>query len=330
MTAAPHFGRPATSADVAQRAGVSRSTVSNILNGNDERFPERTRKRVLEAARELEYQPSVAGRSLVSGRGDTIVVLVANAGFAAHFQDAVERVARNTRQIGRNVVIRLAGENPRATSEAIAVLRPLAVVDFGVLSLEERTWLEARGTLIVPSLTEAKSHSARDGGITELQASALLDHDPKRLWFAVPLNYQRDPYVPSRHQALKEVSQTAGLGGAELVALDLTLDSGKHALGTILQQATPAGVACYNDDVALTLLAAARDMNVTVPQTLAVVGVDNSPVGQMWSPRLTTVDTDLIGMVDDIAEELRDLLGGSELVDRSARTGFTLVRGESA
>lgn len=330
MSITDRHERPATSADVARHAGVSRSTVSNILNGNDARFPERTRQKVLDAARELEYQPSIAGRSLVSGRSDTIIVLVANATFAAHFQDAVERVMRNTRHIGGNVFIRLAGESPRATSEAIATLRPLAVVDFGVLAAEERASLEARGTLIVPSLAPNDSGTGRDAGISDLQASALLEHSPERLWFAVPSNYERDPYIPSRHEALRRVSIEAGLPPAEIITLDLTTESGVEALRTALATSPTAGFACYNDDVALTLLAAARDLNVDVPATVSVVGVDNSPAGQMWSPRLTTIDTDLIGMVDAIAIELRIRLGEADLEMPTTRTHFALVRGESA
>ncbi|WIM15602.1 LacI family DNA-binding transcriptional regulator [Microbacterium sp. zg-B96] len=315
---------------MARRAGVSRSTVSNILNGNDARFPEQTRQKVLDAARELEYQPSVAGRSLVSGRSDTIVVLVANAGFAAHFQDAVERVMANTRQIGGNVVIRVAGESPRATSQAVAVLRPLAVVDLGVLTPDDRVWLEDRGTVIVPSLVSGRSSTRLDGGISDLQASALLHHKPKALWFAVPATYERDPYVPSRLEALRRVARTAGLPESSLIAVDLTVESGIAAMRTVLSGPTPAGIAAYNDDVALAMLAAARELSVAVPKTIAVVGVDNSPVGQMWSPRLTTVDTDLVGMVDAIAIELRILLGESELEMPTTRTHFSLVRGETA
>ena len=65
-----------TSADVARHAGVSRSTVSQILNGHERRFPARTRDRVQAAASELGYQPSAAGRALVRGASDIVVALI--------------------------------------------------------------------------------------------------------------------------------------------------------------------------------------------------------------------------------------------------------------
>ena len=143
--------RPATSLDVARRAGVSRSTVSNILNGNGDRFPETTRQRVFSAASELDYQPSLAGRSLATGRSDTIVVLLPNTTFGSNLQDAVDRVMVSTSTFGGNVVVRFAGSTPKATNAAILALRPLALVDFGVLSIEDRHYLEQRGTIIVPT-----------------------------------------------------------------------------------------------------------------------------------------------------------------------------------
>ena len=63
VTTSTGSARPATSADVAVHAGVSRSTVSNILNGHDARYPESTRQRVRDAAAALDYRPSLAGRT---------------------------------------------------------------------------------------------------------------------------------------------------------------------------------------------------------------------------------------------------------------------------
>ena len=73
-------GRRVTSREVAERAGVSRATVSFVLNGvRTDRVSEDTRQRVLRAARELGYVPDSAARTLVSGRTGTIGLLVNHA-----------------------------------------------------------------------------------------------------------------------------------------------------------------------------------------------------------------------------------------------------------
>jgi DNA-binding LacI/PurR family transcriptional regulator len=68
-------GRRATSADVAREAGVSRSTVSFVLNGTKgQTIPEPTWQRVLEAAARLRYAPSAEARTLSRGRSDVVLL----------------------------------------------------------------------------------------------------------------------------------------------------------------------------------------------------------------------------------------------------------------
>lgn len=322
--------RPATSTDVARRAGVSRSTVSNILNGNDARFQDGTRERVLAAARELDYRPSMAGRSLKSGRSETIVVLVPNTSFGGNLQDAVDQVMIRTRQIGGNVVVRFAGETLASTAAAIAFLQPLAVVDLGVLDYEERAWLEGRGTIIVPSLKKGQSTTSSDGGISELQMQALLPHRPNALWFAALSDKRFDPYGPGRRVALENICEREGLPAVKQVFVELSVESGVQAVQTIMLGPTPAGIACYNDDVALALLAGARELDVDVPEQLAVVGVDKTTAGQLWSPRLTTIDTDLKKLIDVLAVELSARLSHEDFDPPTSHGHFTLSKGESA
>ena len=82
--------------------------MSRILNGDDERFPDATRQRVLQAPRELEYLPSMAGRSLKSGRSDIIAVLLPDSTFASDLQDAIDALIAETGLFGLNAVVRFA------------------------------------------------------------------------------------------------------------------------------------------------------------------------------------------------------------------------------
>ena len=69
--------RRPTGADVARRAGLSRATVSYVLNDTPHQaIPEPTRQRVLAAAAELGYTPSAAGRALRSGHSEVVLLLL--------------------------------------------------------------------------------------------------------------------------------------------------------------------------------------------------------------------------------------------------------------
>ncbi|WP_284984494.1 LacI family DNA-binding transcriptional regulator [Arthrobacter sp. efr-133-TYG-118] len=329
MTATKEFDRPATAGDVARRAGVSRSTVSNILNGNDARFPESTRERVHSAARELNYRPSLAARSLVSGISDTIVVLLPNTTFGSNLQDAIDQVMQGTRHLGANVVVRFAGSTLESSFAAILALRPLALIDFAGLPLADRQLLEQRGTIIFPRRYSDEGRNIPDGGITEVQANALLERGDRPLWFASLSDNRLDPYGPGRFDALQAYCATAGLPEPGRIEVPLVLDGAIASLSSVLGSTTsPVGIACYNDDVALAILAAARELNVEVPDRLSVVGVDHTPVGQLWSPPLTTVDTDLRGLMDALTRDLQVRLSDSDAPELiAAPLRFTLIRG---
>ncbi|SBS72197.1 LacI family DNA-binding transcriptional regulator [uncultured Microbacterium sp.] len=327
MTIRESRPRPATSLEVAQRAGVSRSTVSNILNGNDARFSPETRERVRAAATELEYRPSPAGRSLVSGRSETIVVLLPNTTFNSNIQDAADEMMSGMSALGGNVVLRFASRTVDETIEAVLALRPLALVDMGVLSDDERAFVEMRGTITVPSRQNATGALPSDGGIGAIQARALLDGGRRELWFAALQDARVDPYGATRFQALRQFCVDEGLPPIQRVAVPLTTQGGTAAVKKMLTSGEPVGVACYNDDVAMAVLAGCRVLTVEVPTALSLVGVDHTPAGRLGSPPLTTIDTDLRGLIHHLADDLRARLGAPPLSDARLPTGFTLVRG---
>lgn len=84
---------PVTLKDIAKYTGLSVSSVSNILSGNDPRYNEETRKRVLEAARELDYHPHRAAR-IMQGRGSGVFgVLVPDLSFS-YFPEIIRGIER--------------------------------------------------------------------------------------------------------------------------------------------------------------------------------------------------------------------------------------------
>jgi DNA-binding LacI/PurR family transcriptional regulator len=303
--------KPATSADVARLAGVSRTTVSSVLNGNFARFPEVTQLRVHEAAARLNYRPSPAARSLVSGRSDIIVILVPATGFGANLQGAAEAVTERARPMGASVVVRFAGPTAASTIEGLQALRPLAVMNFGVLTAEDIMTLDSFGTLVVPRLdVEHPTGDDSGWGIARMQADALLAKGPRSLWFA-DQESRPDPFALHRGAELRRYCRAMKLPPPREIEVPLELAGAVEAVEAILRSDERAGVACYSDDVALAVLAASRELNVAVPGRLAVVGMDNTTAGQLWSPRLTSVRVDLIGLVNSLSGEISARIKGT-------------------
>jgi len=308
-----------TSWDVARRAGVSRSTVSQILNGNDDRFPQETRDRVTTAASELSYRPSRAGRSLVSGVSDLIVVVVPNVTFGRHLQDAVDSIASKSAARGMSVVVRYAGNDPVATLTTVLDLRPAAVIDLGVFDAAERTQIERAGIVTIPEqqmvgqMIENPNHH-----IGRLQVRHLLEVPGRRLVSALLVDERLDTFGPDRQQGVTDEALTLGAEPPIRMRVPLRIEGVVAALSAVVAESSgaPLGICCYNDDVAIALIAAARELGLSVPGDIAVVGVDNTEIGQLISPRLTTIAVDLLGTLETFLNDV-GLLQESGTPDRS-------------
>ena len=328
MSNAQETIRPATSKDVAALAGVSRATVSRILNGDDAPFPQITRERVHDAAAKLRYRPSAAARSLVRGQSETIVIVAPDTRFGGHLQDSVDEVVAQTHSFAGNVVVRVASMTSKATVEALIGLRPFAVLNFGVLSDADIEGLSQRGIIVVPRLSSGRPQSP---GIAHLQASALFARGPRPLWYATPAVDDRpEPYSEARLMELQEFCVDGGHPLPRAIPVTLTIDGGAKAVEQLFNGEATAAVACYNDEVAMALLAGARRFGIAVPERLSVAGVDDSIAGQLWAPRLTTIHVDMHAFISDLISELRTRISDEPaVVAQRARQMFTLVSGET-
>jgi DNA-binding LacI/PurR family transcriptional regulator len=330
--------RRATSKDVAAKAGVSRSTVSQILNGDD-RFPEETRARVVAAAEALRYRPSRAGRALVTGLSDLVVVVVPHATFGPHLQDSVDRITGATATAGISVVVRFASMQDEATLTSVLDLRPAAVVDFGVFNPRQRERIEASGTRVVPRrvpVAEDADPDPIDIHIGRIQVRELLRDGPRRLVYAALDDKRLDPFGPPRLDGIRREVLERGLDAPLTSRIPLDVDGATAALAAMLAEtgSSALGICCYNDDVAIAALAACRVLDLRVPEDVAIIGVDKTAVGQLISPRLSTVSVDQPLLMDSVVHDLaslyvRKVTTGPNRDELDLDRVLELVRGET-
>ncbi|MEV7631865.1 LacI family DNA-binding transcriptional regulator [Microbacterium sp. NPDC089318] len=303
--------RATTAADVAEAAGVSRATVSHILNGRDANFPEATKSRVREAARALDYRPSPAGRSLVRGHSDIVVLLLPGATVGANIQPALERMTADTADLGANVVLRVADGNIEQTIEGLLRMRPLGVVDLGALTASARARLRAQGVAVAPDREVAATGSDHvTRWVAEAQLDALQPRPGDLVHFAVPSDVSDGFFSAARHRALSEQAQSRGVCEVRPFSISLSAPDPADIRGLELSSGRLL-VAGYNDLAALATLSAASrlDVALAVPDQLAVVGVDATVEAGLWVPRLTTVSVDIAAIVHASMQEVRRALG---------------------
>jgi DNA-binding LacI/PurR family transcriptional regulator len=239
--------------------------------------------------------------------------------------------AAQTRPYGLNVVVRVAGAEPRATLDALLGLRPFAVLNFGVLPSADVAVLTRRGILVVPKSSGSSGAVASDPGIARLQGETLRRHGERPVWYAAAATERPEPFGEERLSALREFCAEEGLEPPRIVSVPMTVAGGREALERVRGLHDRAAIACYNDDVALALLAGARELQVGVPDEVALIGVDATMAGQLWSPRLTTVHVNMHGYIANLVAELREELeGGPSEPPEPLQNLFTLVPGETA
>ncbi|MEV1005303.1 LacI family DNA-binding transcriptional regulator [Nonomuraea sp. NPDC050202] len=319
-----------TSWDVADLAGLSRSTVSQVLNGHGDRFNEETRNRVTAAAERLNYRPSRAGRALKTGVTDLIVVAVPNITFGRQLQDTVEQIASESARFGMSVFVRYAGSDPASTLAAILDMRPATVVNFRVFTAADLERIEAAGIRVIPSLDSSQDPAGIEISIGRLQARELLREPKRRLVYALLADTRLDLYGPDRATGAAEEAASRGARDPARVRVPLNREGAREALRPVFEKPEgPLGVCCYNDEVAAAVLSAARSFGLSVPDQVAVVGVDNTDVGQLITPRLTTIAVDLPALVRLLVAALEP--GQDETGQRIQPESFiTLVPGETS
>ncbi|GAB2761121.1 LacI family DNA-binding transcriptional regulator [Streptomyces bullii] len=303
-----------TSADVARLAGVSRATVSYVLNNTSAvRISEPTRRRVHEAARELGYVPHAAARSLRAGHS-RMVLMPAPAfpvgplysRFITDLQSALSRLDYTVVQYGT------AQPHGDEAARAWAELRPVAVLVPGAglgprgVAVLKRSGARAVVTLGPETVEGAYALLVEHEAVGHSAGAHLYDRGRRRIGVVVPRQSGLEVFSAPR---LAGVRQAVRGTDATVTELPLGYDEASAArLAARWRELDLDAVFAYNDEYAMLLMRALQDEGVRIPEETAVVGADDLMLGRLLRPRLSTVHLEL--------PSGREL---AELVDRAVR-----------
>ncbi|GGS70094.1 LacI family transcriptional regulator [Streptomyces cinerochromogenes] len=303
-----------TSADVARLAGVSRATVSYVLNNTSAvRISDATRRRVHEAARELGYVPHAAARSLRAGHSRTVLMPAPAipvgplySGFLNELQWALGRLDYTVVQYGS---VGLQGDE---AARAWAELRPVAVLVPGTgLGPQGVALLKRSGVRAVVTLGPARVDGAHallmdHDAVGRCAGAHLYERGRRRIGVVLPEEPGLDVYARPRLAGVREA-----LRGTDAAVSGLPLGYTEESAAELAARWPRLGldgVFAYNDEYAMLLMRALQDEGVRIPEDVAVIGADDLMLGRLLRPRLSTVRIDL--------PSGRDLAG---LVDRAVR-----------
>lgn len=286
-----------TSADVARVAGVSRATVSYVLNDTpNQTISAPTRTRVLEAAASLGYAPSAAARTLRTGRSDVVLCLLPDWPIGPEVGNQLGNLSSSLARAGLTFVAHPGTREDRPIAELWKAITPAAVLAFEDLSDAEIDSMRAAGVALVVALLGRTRQRRRELEVPQqlvgrLQADHLAELGHTVLGYAYPDDDRVRIFAEPRLAGVRAACAARGLEPPVVLTVPLDREPAREAvLGWRARQVT--AVCSYNDDVALAVLAGLRLSGLDAPRDLAVIGIDDIPAAGLAVPALTTVITD--------------------------------------
>ncbi|GAA3615545.1 LacI family DNA-binding transcriptional regulator [Microlunatus ginsengisoli] len=306
----------ATIGDVASRAGVSRATVSRVMNGLATVDPQ-IAARVRSAADELDYRPSAAARSLALGRTHTVGYLVPDLTNPA-FHGAMRGLSLAAADEGYRVLVADSAE--RAADEAPLAIETRRRCDALVLCAPRMPQQEL--VELLPQLQPVilLNRNAEEAGLPLLNvdwASGMRD----LLRHLTGLGHRRIAYLAGPPASASNTDRLSGLrnlpAGVELLELECgaMFTDGHEAAGRVLD-AEVSAVMAFNDVVAVGLLGALHEFGTDVPGEISVTGFDDIPYARFTAPPLTTAAVPQEEMGRLAWQRLRAILAGGHPHDR--------------
>ncbi len=330
---------PVSSLDVARRAGVSRTTVSFVLNhAAGKSIPAATQARVLAAARAMGYVPDLRARARALATRRTIGLFVPHTGYVSA-DPYVHRVIQGMSPVLHNARFRLVVQSIAGSQGDYLALARRSEVD-GIVFMNprrgDRGLAELRAAafpLVVIGTLPDRSIRQLDVDNRAAAAGAVrylleLGHREIGLILHAPPSFSA---ARDRREGFRATMDAAGLAipAAWVRVADLTEQGGHRAMRAILAgRRRPTAVFATSDVVAYGALQALQERGLGVPDDLSVVGFDDDLLSRYTRPRLTTVHSPAEGLGAEAARLVMALVRGGR-PGRSPRLEASLVIRES-
>jgi LacI family transcriptional regulator, galactose operon repressor len=298
----------ATLADVARLAGVSPATASKVLNGRSD-VAAGTRELILRVIEETGYQPTTARRDARRNRALVTVLDIVESRYAG---TVLQGILTTATAAEAELLVRLPPNGWSRASRAAArtwveelkgsgvvgvIALAVAVPDSVLLAAEEAQLPVVAIDPIDTSDSRVVSIGSTNwaGGRSATEHVIRLGH--RRIaWIggprgSAPSAERFHGYQAALHSA--DISPDPALIRHDTFSVEAGL---RHAAEILALGNRPTAVVAGNDEIAVGVLTAAKDLHIDVPGELSVTGFDDTPQTQWTTPRLTSVLQPLVGM----------------------------------
>lgn len=288
----------ATIRDIAEKTGVSITTISQILNGKGSRFSEATRNKVFQTAKDLAYKPNFFAKNMVTNRTNTIGMIVPEV--TDPFFSQMVKGAEDYLN-AHDYMILLCNSSQDSTREDLYVeellhraVDGLIIASPNILASNVFAQLEALHKPYI--LLDRKRHHREEGNIfiDDYEGGYMATEHLLSLGHTkIGIITSDDSFysVEERLQGYQAALKDHGITGLPtwIMEGDQTMPGGYIASKKLLETAEITALFVTNDQMAVGAYRAALELGITIPDDLSIIGFDDIELAEYMAPTLTTI-----------------------------------------
>ncbi|HKS33732.1 MAG TPA: LacI family DNA-binding transcriptional regulator [Enterobacteriaceae bacterium] len=325
----------ATMLDVSLRAGVSKATVSRVLNGTGQ-VKESTRKAVFKAMEDLGYRPNFLARSLANRTSNSIGLVVSTFdGF--YFGRLLQQASRQSEVHGKQLMVTDGHDTPECETQAVEMLadRHCDAIILYTRFMSEQAILSLTETLSKPLVVINRDvASARERCVFFEQQEAafqavdyLISRGHRDIaCITVPIH---TPTGKARLQGYRQALEKNGIAWdpARVKYGTAEMTSGYEMCQQLLQEGVGfSALFTCNDDMALGASKSLHQAGLRIPQDISLFGFDDAPCAKWLEPALSTVYLPIDTMITTAIDQAIKLASNQPLAPIPPFTGKLVLR----
>ncbi len=323
--------------DIAKYCGVSSGTVDRALN-NRPGIKEKTKQKVLQAAKDLKYRPDFTARSLVKGRTMTLGIVLFDL-YNRSYAQLLTAVELKAREYGYFLYIALTDKDMENEKQCIEYLANHKVDGIILFSVNKGTEFEEYlHGFSIPIITIFNFLSAdwEYVGIPERAAmkngvSHIIDKGYKQfIYISPPLKYKGITNIYTQEERLEgflEALASNDLKEAEIIRHNDYLD---YLEKINFRQRERTAIICSCDLYALEVMRFLKTKGYSIPLDVGIMGFDNIDVLKYVTPALTTIEYPVEAIGDKAVESLvHKIEKGSYINNENTELSYRFIAGES-
>ena len=305
--------------DIARATGLSKSTVSRVLSG-DPHVSQNSKKIILECARDMDFKPNFFAQGLKTNKSKTIAYFVPNIEIMI-YPAIIQAMEAETRKLGYTILLCDIQENKEIAMEYVQKLKSRNVDGFifstALYDRNQNMEIEETVRSGVPCVNLLRDDGTAPASVyfdnakgAEMGVEYLLEKGKRRIAFLLGQDYLQlyhDRFSGYKNALLRngiELDQDLvwhGYDGSDRIAT--TVVSDKINSGVDVD-----AIFCASENLAIDTIHALSELGMKVPDDISVLGYDNTPIAELFIPKITGIGQPVKDMGVKAVDVLVDMI----------------------